>query len=193
MRIAAGPRSPLLAVLGFVVIAILSHLIIVATSHVRLSLQPSLGGLFKLGFVTVSALTHWSIYAGLLASFALTLRPGRKPLITAMALRMHGDISAEIAAYTRKVTIAWSMFFAGQLALSITLFCFAPLTAWSFFVNILDIPLVVAMFAAEYMVRLRCLRDPPRHSLAMIMNMVAESIPSARKKPLAVDAGEAGQ
>src|SRR5271170_5894985 len=127
MRIAAAPRSPLLAVLGIAVIAILSHLIIVETSHVRLSSQPSLGGLCKLGFVTVSALTHWSIYAGLLASFALTLRPGREPLITAMALRLHGGISVELAAYTRKVTIAWSVFFAGQLTLSVTLFCFAPL------------------------------------------------------------------
>jgi uncharacterized membrane protein len=54
------------------------------------------------------------------------------------------------------------------------LFCFAPLVIWSFFVNILDLPLVVAMFAAEYAVRLRCLRDPPRHSLAAIVNMIAE-------------------
>jgi uncharacterized membrane protein len=42
-------------------------------------------------------------------------------------------------------------------------------------VNILDIPLVATMFAAEYAVRLRVLRDPPRHSFAAIMGMIAEA------------------
>jgi uncharacterized membrane protein len=193
MRVAGTARSPLFAVLAIAVIAVLSHLTIVETSQVHLGFQPSLGGLCKLGFVTVSALAHWSIYASLLASFALTLRPGREPLITAMARRLHGGIGVELAAYTRKVTIAWSVFFAVQLALSVALFSFAPLTVWSFFVNILDIPLVVTMFAAEYAVRLRCLRDPPRHSLAKIIDMVTESISSARKKPLVLDPGEAEQ
>jgi uncharacterized membrane protein len=115
------------------------------------------------------------------------------PLITAMAHRLHGDISTELAAYTRKVTIAWSVFFAVQLALSVSLFCLAPLTFWSFFVNILDIPLVVLMFAAEYMVRLRCLSDPPRHSLATIVNMITASIPDKHKRPLARGTAEAEQ
>jgi uncharacterized membrane protein len=178
---AATARSPRLALLAIIVIPVLSHLIIVATSAIRPSFHQSLGGLFKLGFVTVSALTYWGIYASLLAGFALTLRPGREPLITNMARHVHGDLDAEMAAYTRKVTIAWSLFFASQLTLSVTLFCFAPLIIWSFFVNILDLPLVAVMFAAEYAIRLRCLRNPPRHSLAAIISMVTESVPNARK------------
>ena len=190
MRAAASARSPLLALLAIAVIPVLSHLTIVATSAIRLGFHPSLGGLFKLGVVTVSALMHWGIYASLLAGFALTLRPGREPLITGMARRLHGGLDAELAAYTRKVTIAWSLFFASQLALSVALFCFAPLTLWSFFVNILDIPLVAAMFGAEYAVRLRCLRNPPRHSLATIISMVAEAAPSARKPAPTLDAAK---
>jgi len=174
----------LAAILAFAVLPVLSHLIILATRHVQLGFHPSILGLFKLGFVTVSALTHWSIYAALLAGFALTLRPGHEPLITGLARRMHG-LTPELARYTRYVTIAWSVFFAVQLALSVTLFCLAPLPVWSFFVNILDIPLVAVMFAAEYAVRLRCLRNPPRHSLGAIITMVTEMFPSADKPPLA--------
>jgi len=185
MRAAAAARSPLAALLAIAVIPILSHLFIVATAEVHLGLRAGPGGLCKLGFVTVSALMHWGIYVSLLAGFALTLRPGHEALITSMARRMHGNIPEEMATYTRKVTIAWCIFFATQLVLSVTLFCFAPLTVWSFFVNILDIPLVVAMFAAEYAVRLRCLRDPPRHSLSMIIEMVAHAIPSKDKQALA--------
>jgi hypothetical protein len=193
MRATTATRPPVLKILAAAAVPMLFHLVIVETSHIRLGLQLNFAGLCKLGFVAASAIMHWGIYASLLASFALTLRSGRVPLITAMAYRLHGDISTELAAYTRNVTIAWSIFFAVQLTLSVSLFCLAPLTLWSFFVNILDIPLVVLMFATEYMVRLCCLRDPPRHSLAMIVDMVAASIPDKRKRPLARGAAEAEQ
>lgn len=174
MQNPAAARSPVLAVLGLAVLPVLFHLTLLQTRHIPLEFAPRPAVLIKLGFVTVSAVTHWAIYAGLLLTFALTLRPGREPLITGMARRMHGPLTPELARYTRCVTLAWSLFFAAQLALSVGLFCLAPLVAWSFFVNILDIPLVVAMFAAEYAVRLRVLRDPPRHSLAAILKMVGE-------------------
>lgn len=191
MPTTAAERPPVLAILVAATAPVLFHIAIVETSHIRLGLQLSFAGLCKLGFVSASAVTHWAIYSSLLASFALTLRPGHVPLITAMERRLQGDISTELAAYTRNVTLAWSVFFAVQLSLSVFLFCLAPLRWWSFFVNILDLPLVALMFAAEYMVRLRCLRDPPRHSLATIVSMVRATIPDKRKRPLARGAAEA--
>jgi uncharacterized membrane protein len=175
-------RARWLPLLALLVVPLLFHVAIVETSHVRLALVPHIAPLFKLGFVTASALAHWAIYSTLLLTFALTLRPGREPLITGMARRLHGVLSDEMVVYTRRVTMAWSGFFALQLATSVTLFIFAPLVVWSFFVNILDLPLVAAMFAAEYAVRLRCLRDPPRHSLAAIMSMIAD-VRKPREEP----------
>jgi uncharacterized membrane protein len=165
---------PRLQLAGLAAIPVLFHLAIFETRHVPLALVPRFGPLLKLGFVTSSALAHWAIYSSLLVMFALTLRPGREPLITAMARRLHGTLPDELARYTRRVTLAWSCFFAAQLTSSIALFLFAPLVVWSFFVNILDLPLVAAMFAAEYATRLRVLRNPPRHSLAVILAMVAD-------------------
>ena len=193
MPTTAADRPPVLAILAATTVPVLFHLAIVETSHIRLGLRLSFAGLCKLGFVTASAVMHWAIYASLLTSFALTLRPGHVPLITAMARRLQDNVSDELAAYTRNVTLAWSVFFAVQLSLSVSLFCLAPLRWWSFFVNILDIPLVALMFATEYMVRLRCLRDPPRHSLAMIVNMITTAIPDKRKRPSARGAAEAEQ
>jgi hypothetical protein len=180
----AAARIPWPALGVIAGLPVVSHVTILAMRHIPLGLHPSLGGWFKLGFVTVSAFTHWSIYAGLLAGFALTLRPGHEPLITAMARRMHG-LTPEMIRYTRRVTIAWSLFFAAQLTMSVGLFCFAPLTVWSFFVNILDLPLVAAMFAAEYAVRLRVLDDPPRHSIGAIIAMAMHCFPAKPKTPLA--------
>jgi hypothetical protein len=171
-----------LPLVGLVLVPILFHLAIVETGHFRIWLGPLVGPLCRLGFVTVSAVTHWAIYTTLFLTFAVTLRRGREPIISAMARRLHGALSDEMRVYTRRVTVAWVCFFAAQLATSVALFCFAPLVVWSFFVNILDIPLVAAMFAAEYAVRLRVLRDPPRHSLAMIVGMIAE-IRKPREEP----------
>lgn len=169
---ATKARSPLMAVLMIAAVPLLFHLVILTTRQTPIGL--SLLGVFKLSFVTVSAVAHWSLYSSLLATFALTLRRGRTPLITTMASRLHGPLTEEMIRYTRQVTIAWSVFFMAQLVTSVSLFCFAPLTAWSFFVNVLDIPLVASMFAGEYAVRRCVLRNPPRHSLSMIVRMVSQ-------------------
>jgi uncharacterized membrane protein len=193
MDAARAARSSLPAVLALCLIPIAAHLFIVLTAHCRLGFTFGFESLFKLGFVTASAITHWGIYFSLLLTFGLTLRPGHEALITTMARKMHGDgqggISPQLADYTRRVTLAWCCFFAVQLTLSVTLFCFAPLVAWSFFVNILDIPLVVAMFAAEYFVRLRCLDDPPRHSLPVIIKMIGEAA-GGQKSAMPVNAAQ---
>lgn len=182
MAVAATMRTRLSVITAVAVVPLVFHVVIVETSRIHFVSPLSLGALFRTGFVMVSALTHWAIYGGLLLTFGLTLRPGREPLITAMARRLHGTIPDELVVYTRRVTIAWCCFFAGQLATSITLFLFGPLVIWSFFVNVLDIPMVVAMFSAEYLCRLHCLRNPPRHSLAMILDMVAE-VRKSRAEP----------
>jgi len=176
---ALGTWAKRLPILALAALPVAFHLAILQTRILPMLLGPRLGPLCKLSFVTVSALTHWAIYATLFLTFALTLRPGHEPLISGMARRLHGPIAPALARYTRGVTIAWSGFFLAQLITSITLFVTEPLVVWSFFVNVLDFPLVAAMFAAEYAVRLLCLTDPPRHSLAEIMRMIAE----ARKPP----------
>lgn len=174
MAAAAPGRARLLAVVGIVLVPLLFHFFIVETGHLAFTGKLSVLGLFRASFVTVSAVTHWTIYAGLLFTFAATLRPGREALITFMARRLHGTISEEVRSYTRAVTYAWCVFFATQLTISVVLFVFAPLVVWSFFANVLDLPLVVTMFTAEYLFRIHWLEDPPRHSLAAILSMVAD-------------------
>lgn len=151
---------------------LLMHVAIVKTVAARVSWPPSVDFLTKVSLVAASAVTHWTIYGGLLLTFALTLRQGREALVTTMARKLHGDISPELLSYTRHVTQAWCGFFAAQLMISVTLFLFAPLVDWSFFVNILDLPLVVFMFVAEYLFRQWYLQDPPPHSLGDIVRLI---------------------
>jgi uncharacterized membrane protein len=105
------------------------------------------------GLIATSGLSHTCIYLSLLFLFSRSLRPGRTALITGLAARLRGMLTPEIEAYTRNVTKAWCVFFTMQLAISMTLLAWAPVRVWSLFVNVLDAPMVGAMFAAEYAIR----------------------------------------
>jgi uncharacterized membrane protein len=103
--------------------------------------------------------SHALLYTSLLTVFAATLLPGRTPVITVVAQRLNPRFHAGMLAYTRHVTIAWCVFFAGQLVVSLLLFCFAPARWWSLFINGLNVPLVVLMFLGEYAIRRRRFPD----------------------------------
>ena len=93
------------------------------------------------------------VYCALLWMFARTLAPGREALVTALARHVHGTLPDEITAYTRQVNWAWCLFFGAMALTSLLLFALAPLALWSLFVNVLSLPLIAAMFVAEYAYR----------------------------------------
>jgi uncharacterized membrane protein len=109
---------------------------------------------------------HVAMFTALGAWFGTSLRPGRDALVTRFARVSESSLSAEGIAYTRRVTLAWTLFFAAVAATSVALFFFAPLELWSAFANLLTLPLVGAMFVAEYAVRTRACPELARGGLA---------------------------
>ncbi len=94
--------------------------------------------------------------------FATTLSGDREPLVTRLARRSRGGhLPQEAESYTRAVTIVWAVFFAAMALVSTLLFVTQSRTVWSTFVNLLIWPSMAALFAVEYGVRLRVLRDIP--------------------------------
>ena len=67
--------------------------------------------------------------------------------------------------YTRQVTLAWTLFFLGISLISTVLFLFGSIDVWSVFANFLSLPLILLMFVAEHLVRLRKLPHLERHSI----------------------------
>jgi uncharacterized membrane protein len=106
--------------------------------------------------------------------FGRTLIAAREPLITGFARRVHGSLPPEMETYTRHVTIAWCVFFIAQPAISAALLAWAPLDAWSFFVNVLNLPLLALMFAAEYLYRVTRYRHFPHASILKGVQMFTE-------------------
>ncbi len=91
--------------------------------------------------------------------FLQTLYGGRTPAITVIARTIHPDMPDSVARYTRKVTVAWSIFFALQVLVSLAIFYFASIETWSMFANVLNWPMIILMFAGEYACRKRCNPD----------------------------------
>jgi uncharacterized membrane protein len=89
--------------------------------------------------------------------FGRTLFGGREALCTRFARLLHGTLPVEVERYSRRVTAAWTIFFATLFALSCTLYFGGFLAAWSVLANILSPILTVAMFMVEYAIRHRVL------------------------------------
>lgn len=104
-------------------------------------------------------LQHAASNLGLAGFFGHTLGRGSKPLVSRMAETVFGALSPAMTRYTRQVTIAWTIFFAATVLVSALLFCFSSIEVWSFFANILSLPLLALMFTLEYRVRLRLVPD----------------------------------
>lgn len=113
--------------------------------------------------------------------FARTLKPGRKAVITEIAEAVHGTLPDYMLRYTRQVTWAWSLFFAGMALTSALLFALAPLPVWSFFANVLNWPLVVLMYFAEYGYRLRRFPDYSHASFSANIKAVTKHLSSTSK------------
>ena len=119
----------------------------------------------QLGLAAVSGISHATAYLFLLWYFGGTLAPGREPIITRFARRVHGALPPVMERFTRRLTIVWCGFFAAQLTASGLLFAFAPLNAWSLFVNMLNLPLLALMFAGQSVYRRLRYPDFPRASM----------------------------
>ena len=87
------------------------------------------------------------------ALFAASLRRGREPVISRIARLERGELSNELAAYTRRLTWIWTFFFALMALLCVLLALSAPLPVWSLFANFINYLLVALLFFGEFVYR----------------------------------------
>ena len=125
---------------------------------------------------------HVAIHVSLAALFGLTLRAGQEPLVTALARRVHGGLTPDMEAYSRKVTIAWSIYFVLMAMVSIGLFFLAPFPAWAVFANLLTPLALLLMFVGEFLLRYRLHPEFERATFASALNAYArrEAAPADR-------------
>jgi len=109
---------------------------------------------------------HAGFMLALAFLFGRTLRAGKEPLCTRFARIVHGSLEPRVAAYTRKLTATWTVFFALLCAASCLLFLSGQREAWTLLANILTPAFIAALFLVEYAVRRRAL---PNHDSGGIL------------------------
>ena len=114
------------------------------------------------GTLWMLLLQHVGINAALCLVFGRTLGPGSTPLVSRFAQIVHGPLSPRLVRYTRGATQAWVLYFGLTALASVLLFFLAAPGVWSAFVNLLSLPLLAAMFGAEYLVRILVLPESER-------------------------------
>jgi len=125
---------------------------------------------------------HAGTHLFLAAVFGSTLRTGHTPLITTMAARVHRNFTPAMAVYTRKVTLAWTIYFIAMALVSVLLFIFARFDVWAVFANLLTPIAVVVMFGAEYLLRYRLHPEFERTSVA---DAIRSYMHSTKPQPVA--------
>lgn len=114
--------------------------------------------------------------------FGHTLLGGREPLVTRVArVVRRNDMPDDVLAFTRATTLAWTLFFAGVVAVSVLLYLCASIVVWSTFVNLINGPLVALMFVGEYAVRRYRFRGRPHHGLMESINAFRQPRPVAKR------------
>jgi uncharacterized membrane protein len=113
------------------------------------------------------------INIALMVVFGRTLLSGATPLVARIASLWRGPLDPALSLYTRRVTIAWTVFFALMVAESIVLALFAPLHIWSLFTNFLNYIFVLLFFVVEYQLRLIRLPNHEHLSFRAFCHLVA--------------------
>lgn len=98
---------------------------------------------------------HVGTHLALAFLFGQTLVGDAEPLITrfARAMQPGGVLSECKRRYTRRATLAWTLFFVGNASVSLGLYVFAPHAVWAAYASLLTGPLVGAMFVVEHVWR----------------------------------------
>jgi uncharacterized membrane protein len=135
----------------------------------------------RIGLLAVNGLSHATLNLFLLWLFGRTLLSGREPLISHISRRLNGRLYPEVVDYTRHVTIAWCIYFSLQVVISLLLYVFAPLAAWSFFINVLNMPLLILMLIVEKTYRTVHFPNHPRTSILQAIEVYSKDFAAPKK------------
>lgn len=94
------------------------------------------------------------ISAFMLGLFTLSLKYG-PPMVERLARLREPQLPASAVVYTRRVTVAWSVFFLCNGVLAAVLTLWAPLSWWMLYTGLISYGLMGLMFAIEWLIRQR--------------------------------------
>lgn len=112
------------------------------------------------------------------AMFGLSLRGGATPVISHYArLSRSGELPAQIAHYTRRVTWAWTLLLSLITLVTLTLALSGERALWSWFSNVVSYLMLGALMAGEFIYRRWRFPEEPRNSFIDHLRLIARHPP----------------
>ena len=112
------------------------------------------------------------INVGLAAWFGLTLRAGREPMISRFARIERGTLAPDLVAYTRRLTLVWTLFFLAMAAISAALSVLPSPAPWAWFTSFGNWACVAALFFGEHLYRRKRFAHYPHASPMRVIALV---------------------
>jgi len=122
--------------------------------------------------IQLSYLSPIIINVGLAAWFGMTLRAGSEPMISRFARIERGQLAPDLAAYTRRLTLVWTLFFLAMAAVSAALSALPSAGPWAWFTTFGDWICVAALFFGEHIYRRRRFAHHPHTSPMRVIALV---------------------
>ena len=122
--------------------------------------------------IQLSYLSPIIINVGLAAWFGMTLRAGSEPMISRFARIERGQLAPDLAAYTRRLTLVWTLFFLAMAAVSAALSALPSAAPWAWFTTFGDWICVAALFFGEHIYRRRRFAHHPHTSPMRVIALV---------------------
>ncbi|HTU65269.1 MAG TPA: hypothetical protein VMF52_04930 [Steroidobacteraceae bacterium] len=117
------------------------------------------------------------IPAALCWFFGRTLRAGRQPLVTAVALAARPATPDYLLRYSRGLTVLWTGLFAAMAAWDLGLALFAPHAAWTFMANGANYLVIGLAVGGEYLYRRLRFRDYDHPGFVEYVKIVVRADP----------------
>jgi uncharacterized membrane protein len=112
------------------------------------------------------------INLGLAAWFGMTLRVGNEPVISSFARIERGPLPPDLVAYTRRLTLVWTLFFLAMAVVSAALAALPSAAIWAWFTTFGNWICVVALFLGEHVYRRRRFAHYPHASPMRVIALV---------------------
>ncbi|HZF15166.1 MAG TPA: hypothetical protein VE046_04410 [Steroidobacteraceae bacterium] len=109
----------------------------------------------------------------LLVLFGSSLRSGQEPLVSRIARFERGTLSDDLAAYTRRLTLLWSLLFVALTISAIVLAIAATPRVWSLATNFIHYLVIGAAFVGEYAYRRWRFRHLPHAGFIANLRLIA--------------------
>ncbi|MBX3609934.1 MAG: hypothetical protein KF871_08545 [Hydrogenophaga sp.] len=178
---AAVAIAPVLLAFGIVIARTCAPVWRVVLWLLCLALLWALWPVLRTQIALLHYLPHLGVHLALAAWFGASLRGDGDPLITRFARHSMGQyLSPAKLRYTRQATLAWTLYFVINAAVSTGLFLWAPREVWSVYGNMLTGPLVGLMFVLDALWRRVVLPPHERPTLKMVVQSYRQDLARRR-------------